>query len=871
LAPSETLFTPLPNMAERVPLLVWRALRWIAGACLLGLAGLALKDAALAGALFWGGLVPLLPLLFVVAPGVWRNVCPLASANQIPRTLGFSRNLTVSPRVAQFTALIGAGLFVLVVPLRLVMLEQNGVALAVFLLGLPTLAFVGGLFYKGKSGWCSQICPMLQVERFYGQSPLQIVRNAHCRPCVGCSANCYDFNPTAAYLADLHDPNPRLGVNRRLFAGAMPWFILAFFTQAPLADLSPESIVQMYGRILLLVAAGIGAFFVIEQVFRIRAQQLVLLHVVAALNLFYFFAAPRFLAPLGTLAQPVGLLFELALLGVTIVWTMRAWPRERAFLTATDAAPRVADTVLRAAKAARTDKVEVRFQSGPAILVKVGEILLNVAEANQIPIEAGCRMGMCGADPVRVIDGLDNLSASTLTERGTLERLGLDTQHRLACIARVEGGVTVAAAGAEMRDGTDAGASSEAAVISTAAQRIVVVGGGVAGVTAAIELRRVAPATEIVLLGGEPYDFYNRMALGRLIDESTSIDKLRMMPRDWHAQKGIKFVRGTRVTAIQRANSTVLTDLGDTLPYDRLILATGARSAVVPMEGWGTPGTFVVRTINDAVEIQQYVRRNRVHRAVIVGGGLLGLEIAHAISELNVRVTVLDRTDWPLNRQLDQRAGVLLWQLMADLGVDFVARAQVRRIVGSGAVEGVQLQSGETLTAGVCLIAAGITPDVEVASSAGLDVATGIVVDERMRTSDPAIYAAGDVAELGGRIQGLWTASMDQARVAAINAVGGNSTYVGTAPPTMLKVAAIDMLSVGTIHRNGERDREVAIEDVGSRQYRKLVLHDERLVGGLLVGHKELFDQVIAAVDDRQDLSGHIDELLAGDWLILGS
>jgi nitrite reductase (NADH) large subunit len=858
-------------MAERVPLVVWRALRWTAGACLIALAALALKDAALATLLFWGGLVPLLPLLFVIAPGAWRNVCPLASANQIPRTLGFSRNLTVSPRVAQFTALIGAGLFLAVVPLRLVLLEQNGVALAVFLLGLPTLAFVGGLFYKGKSGWCSQICPMLQVERLYGQSPLQVVRNAHCRPCVGCSANCYDFNPTAAYLADLHDANPRLGVNRRLFAGAMPWFILAFFTQSPLPDLSPGSIAQMYGRILLLVAAGIGTFFVIEQVFRIRAQHLVLLHVVAALNLFYFFAAPRFLAPFGALAQPLAALFELTLLGVSIVWVIRAWPREHAFLTATDAAPRVSETLLSAANAARSDKVEVRFHPGPAVLVKLGEILLNVAEANQIPIEAGCRMGMCGADPVRIVEGLDNLSATTLTERGTLERLGLGTQHRLACIARVQGGVTVETASEELQDAIDAEAPSDIQVISTEAQRLVIVGGGVAGVTAAIELRRVAPLAEIILIGGEPYDFYNRMALGKLIDETTSIDKLRLMPRDWHAQKGITFVRGTQVTAIQRADNTVYTDVGEAWSYDRLILATGARSAVVPMEGWGTPGTFVVRTINDAVEIQQYIRRNRVHRAVIVGGGLLGFEIAHAISELSVRVTVVDRNDWPLNRQLDQRGGALLWQLMADLGLDVMERTQARRIIGSGSVEGVELESGETLAAGVCLLAAGITPDVDVARKAGLEVATGVVVDERMRTSDPAIYAAGDVAEIDGRIQGLWTASMDQARVAAVNAVGGNRTYEGTVPPTMLKLAAIDLLSVGAIQHKGEGGREIAIEDVGGRQYRKLVLQDEHVIGGILVGHKELFDRVIAAVDYKQDLSGHIDDVLAGDWQILGS
>jgi nitrite reductase (NADH) large subunit len=856
LQPTTALFVPLTEMQERVPLGVWRALRWLAGASLVGLAVLALTDTSLARLLFWGALIPVLPLVFLVAPGAWRNVCPLASANQIPRTLGFSRNLTVAPRIMQFTPLISAGLFFLIVPLRLVVLEQQGVALAALLLGLPTLAFIGGLVYKGKSGWCSQICPMLQVERFYGLSPLQVVRNAHCRPCVGCNHNCYDFNPTAAYLADLHDENPRLSVNRRLFAGALPWFIFAFFTQPRFSDVSLENVALMYGRILLLMAAGIGVFFVVEQVSQMSAQRMALLHVVIALNLFYFFVAPRFLAPLVLLASAL--------------WLVRAWPRERAFLAATAAAPRVADTVLRAAKA-RTDRVEVRFQPGPAILAKAGETLLTVAEANQISIETGCRMGMCGADPVRVLAGADNLSNVSVTEKATLGRLGLGAQHRMACVAHVHGPVTVAAAGAEEGDLSADGAAQDGDLISKAPLRVVVVGGGVAGVTAAIEMRRIAPASDVTILGDEPYDFYNRMALGKLIDETSSIDKLRMMPRDWHSTKSIKFMRGVYATAIRRDDHAVVTEDGETVHYDRLILATGANSLVVPVEGWGTPGTFVVRTINDAVEIQQYIRRRRMRRAVIVGGGLLGLEIAHAISELGVRVSVADRSEWPLNRQLDQRAGALLWQLLADLGIDILTRAEVRRIVGSGSVEGVELKSGETVSAGACLIAAGITPNIGLAQAAGLDVARGVIVDDHMRTSDPAIYAAGDLAELDGRVQGLWTASMDQARVAAINAAGGDRAYEWTVPPTMLKVAAIDMLSVGAIGPTQSDEHEVAIEDAANRQYRKIVLRNDRAVGGILIGHKELFDQVTAAVAQRQDLSGHLDQLVSGDWRVVGN
>jgi NAD(P)H-nitrite reductase large subunit len=181
------------------------------------------------------------------------------------------------------------------------------------------------------------------------------------------------------------------------------------------------------------------------------------------------------------------------------------------------------------------------------------------------------------------------------------------------------------------------------------------------------------------------------------------------------------------------------------------------------------------------------------------------------------------------------------------------------------------LDSGETLNAGVCLVAAGIVPDTAIARAAGLEVANGVVVDDHLRTSDPDIYAAGDVAELGGRIQGLWTASMDQARVAAINAVGGDRAYEGRVPPTMLKVAAIDLLSVGAIKAVGDDGREIAIEDAGNRQYRKLVLQDGRAFGGVLVGHKPLFDAVTAAVACRQDLSSDVDRLLAGDWQMLGT
>ena len=158
----------------------------------------------------WKIVIPLLPLLFLVAPGVWRNLCPLAASNQTPRVLGLTRGLTAPAWLKEYGYVIAISLFVLFVVLRKLGLDDNGPASALLLLGALTGGFLGGMYLKGKSGWCSSICPLLPVQRIYGQTPFALVGNSHCQPCVGCTTNCYDFNPKAAYLADLHSRGPVL-------------------------------------------------------------------------------------------------------------------------------------------------------------------------------------------------------------------------------------------------------------------------------------------------------------------------------------------------------------------------------------------------------------------------------------------------------------------------------------------------------------------------------------------------------------------------------------------------------------------------------------------------------------------------------------
>jgi nitrite reductase (NADH) large subunit len=876
--PNTRLFTPYTQIPERVHPRVWTVLRWFGVACALGIVAASILVPPLGLLIFWGVFVPLLPLVFLVAPALWRNVCPMASLNQIPRTLGFTRGLTLPLWVQQYAPLISGGLFVAIVPFRKVLLERSGLALAVFLLSVLALAFLGGVIFKGKSGWCSQFCPMLQVERFYGQSPLLVVRNSHCRPCVGCTKNCYDFNPTAAHLADLYDGNPRLAANRKVFAGAMPWLILAFFTQPELTDLTATSVLLLYGRILLFVAAGIGVFMAVEAVTGLSSYKLVLVHVVVALNLFYWFVAPRAMQQFGLGETPLPYLLQAAVAVLTVVWFLRALPRERLFLGAAPTAPtRDADLVLRVYDEDRAEKVEVAFTPGPTVLAKGGETLLEVAEANQVNMEAGCRMGMCGADPVRITAGMENLSPVSSAERATLERLGLPAECRMACSAHVQGPVTVvptADLSAVQEESTapegDA-TTTPGFAISEDVRRVVVIGAGAAGVNAAVEVRKLHPEGEITLLGDEPYDFYNRMAIGKLVSEATAIDKLYLMPRDWAAARRIRYLRGVSATAIDRTEQEVRTDEGQSIPYDRLLLATGAQSFVPEIEGFGLEGTFVLRTIDDAVQVQQYIRRQRCRRALIIGGGLLGLEAAHSITELGAYAFVLNRNEWPLNRQLDRPAGALLGQLMQDFGIAILPWAEPRRIFGTERVEGVVLSDGRKLGVDLCLVATGIRPNLELAREAGLAVRRGVVVDDRMMTSDPHIFAAGDVTEHEGRVHGLWPASMEQAHVAATNLLGGDLRYTGAVPPAKLKVPEIDVLSVGETEARSEGARELRFEDRHPRRYRKLVLEDGKIRGAILIGHGELTEPVSRAVEANMDVTPVLASLERGDWSVLSA
>jgi nitrite reductase (NADH) large subunit len=306
---------PFPNFTQvrdPVPQAVWRAARVASVLATLALCALLLADPDTGLELTWKLLVPLLPLVWFVAPGLWRNVCPLAATNQIPRVLGFTRAKTAPQWFRTYAPLLGIAVFLAAVFARPTVFQDDGRATAALIGGALVFAFAGGYVLKGKSGWCSSLCPMLPVQRMYGQTPFANVPNSHCRPCVGCTKNCFDFNPKVAFLADVHDGDRQWSTTRKLFTAAFPGLVISFFTEPNLATMA------------LAVGASAGSFLALEALLPASTPKLAAVYAAAAINLFYWWAAP---GP-DWIAWPL----RAAVLALTVVWLIRTFKKERVFL-----------------------------------------------------------------------------------------------------------------------------------------------------------------------------------------------------------------------------------------------------------------------------------------------------------------------------------------------------------------------------------------------------------------------------------------------------------------------------------------------------------------------------------------------------------
>jgi nitrite reductase (NADH) large subunit len=393
---------------------------------------------------------------------------------------------------------------------------------------------------------------------------------------------------------------------------------------------------------------------------------------------------------------------------------------------------------------------------------------------------------------------------------------------------------------------------SDSKAASSDASHVVIVGGGIAGLTAVEHARNTNSKIAITLLLKESDLPYYRLNLTRLLAGEIGEESLPIHGDGWYAENRIDIVRD-EVVAIEREEKRVRLKSKGALNYDRLVLASGAHPFVPPISGATRAGVYLLRTIDDARRIAE--RSTEGSRCICIGGGLLGLEIAGALRKRGVAVTVLEGFPWLLPRQLPARAGELLIRYITNQGISVRCGIKVSEIVGDEEARGVKLESGEVIDADFVVLSAGVRPNSYLARQCGLKVAAGVIVDDRLATSDEAIFAAGDVAEHRGVLYGIWPASYSQGAVAGINAAGGHAEVTGLAPSSRLKVLDIDLFSIGDVHASD--GSFLVFEKSDSESYTRIVCRDGVIAGAALFGNTEL----AALLKDAVEKSVQISEL----------
>jgi nitrite reductase (NADH) large subunit len=367
-------------------------------------------------------------------------------------------------------------------------------------------------------------------------------------------------------------------------------------------------------------------------------------------------------------------------------------------------------------------------------------------------------------------------------------------------------------------------------------EKLVIIGNGMAPGRMLEHLFETAPGRyDVTIFNAEPRVNYDRIMLSPVLSGEKSYEQIIIHGDGWYIKNGIMLYKGHKIVAIDRTAKTVTSDHGVVERYDKLVIATGSVPFILPVPGNNLAGVLSYRDLDD-VNAMLLAAQSRM-KAVIIGGGLLGLEAAAGLEARGMDVTVLHLMPTLMERQLDAAAGYLLQKAIEDRGIKVICNASTKAILGDKRVEGVELHDGRIISARLVVMAAGIKPNASLAKEAGLATNRGIVVDAGMRTSDPDIYAVGECAEIGRHVYGLVAPLYEMARVAAAHLADDTSTaaFVHSDTPTKLKVTGIELFSLGDF-ADGEDRNEIVLRDASAGVYKRLVLKDNRIIGTVLYG-----------------------------------
>lgn len=368
--------------------------------------------------------------------------------------------------------------------------------------------------------------------------------------------------------------------------------------------------------------------------------------------------------------------------------------------------------------------------------------------------------------------------------------------------------------------------------------RLLMVGNGMAGVRTIEEiLERDPERFDITIIGKEPYPNYNRIMLSNILQNKMTVKETIMNPYEWYKENHIQLITGDKVVQIDREKQQVETEQGQIVGYDQMIIATGSDSFILPIDGSRLEGVVGFRTIDDTEKMLEIAKTKQ--KAIVIGGGLLGLECARGLVDQGMDVTVVHLAEWLMEVQLDRKAGELLKKDLEKQGIKFELQANTQEILGEKNVEGIRLSDGRVLDADMVVMAVGIRPVTKEARAAGLEIGRGIIVDDFMKTSDPNIYAVGECAEHRSKVYGLVAPLYEQGKILADHITGRPTEgYQGSMTFTSLKVSGCDLFSAGQITENDEVHGIETFNGVDNI-YKKVFVKDKAIVGAVLYGDTE--------------------------------
>jgi len=385
-----------------------------------------------------------------------------------------------------------------------------------------------------------------------------------------------------------------------------------------------------------------------------------------------------------------------------------------------------------------------------------------------------------------------------------------------------------------------------------------IIGNGVAGTTAAENIRKQDKDGSITIVTDEDLPFYWRIQLNEYISGDITEEQLLAKKKDWYRDQNITLKLKTRIVGADAQKKVVVTEDKQELAYDSLLIATGSHSFIPPIKGNEKKGVFALRDVQDAREISLFTKS--VEEVILIGGGLLGLEAGNALRKLGKKIMVVEFFPRLLPRQLDVDGAGRLQKIMEGMGFSFRLGAKTQEITGDDKAQGALLEGGETLSGQMVVISAGVRPNLELAEPLGLKTDKGIVVDEHLRTNQPDIYAAGDVAEFRGMPYGIWPAAMEQGKIAGMNMAGGEATYNGTTMANTLKVVGVDLASAGNIDAENEFESKVV---TGENLYKKIVLDNNQIIGCIMLGDTKGFNEITKMMSEKRDVSQIKDQILS--------